>query len=87
MNGSADTAADTNNKCAATATYNHEADKGNGQDKQQTAADGFIDEESALGNGVVNRYIHTRGRKRYYMLTFFNNIIACQTFCSLVFVD
>ena len=34
----------------------------------------MIHEESALRNGVVNRYIHPRGSERYDMMTFFSNI-------------
>ena len=33
----------------------------------------MMDEESALGNGVVNRYMYPRRNERYDMMIFFSN--------------
>ncbi|MCG7879165.1 MAG: C2H2-type zinc finger protein [Candidatus Thiodiazotropha endolucinida] len=45
-------------------------------DKDRNQKQQPFDEESALGNGVVNRYIRPRGSERYDMMAFFGNIRA-----------
>ncbi|MCG7869684.1 MAG: DNA polymerase, partial [Candidatus Thiodiazotropha taylori] len=58
---------------AAATTDMAEDGKSDGQNEQLPATDEVMDEESALGNGVVNRYIHPRENERYDMLIFFSN--------------
>lgn len=67
-----DGSADENNVSAAAATP--DVEKLDSHNKKQQILDQLIDEESALRNGVVNRYMHPRGSERYDMLTFFSNI-------------
>lgn len=65
---------DENNVRLADHNGSIEGGKRDGSNQEQQAIEQSFDEESALGNGVVNRYIHPRGGERYDMMTFFGNI-------------
>ena len=47
---------------------------GNNGGEEQQPIEPPIEEDTALANGVVNRYIHPRRSERYDMMTFFSNI-------------
>ena len=72
-NASANASTETHNRNAAAQDI-VEHDKIDGHNEQQPINEEVVHEDSALRNGVLNRYIHPTGTERYDMMAFFANI-------------